>query len=276
MTEERWVPPSVRRGGEEAIAAYFTLHEGLTPWIEKPFWAWVDGVLLRRGLGPDEVLIARMGRALRVPIPSPLYMGFPEDLGADPWDIADYLLQHAGWSYGWELEEILSEGGSAWAVSEVGEARHALTRRVPEGVQLAAEEAFKAEKAGPTLAKAWETLYGRTPDPAAAYRLAVEAVEHVAVEVVDRHNSKASLGTVATRLYQQSGWHLPMTKEHPEVPSGRVVKDMCRVLWDGHAGRHGGDPHGPVSHEDAEVAVGLAVTLVHWFSRGLVRREESA
>lgn len=193
------------------------------------------------------------------------------------WDAVDYILglSHVVSCRPDDLELTLRLGGSAWAVGTL-DGEKALVRRVAEGVQDAAEEAFKVEKAGPELAKAWSALYGRNPDPGQAYQLAVKAVEHVAIPVVDPNNAKASLGTVASRLFQQEDWHLPMTKEHPEVSSREVVKDMCRVLWDGHAGRHGADAYGDVSQEDAEVAVGLAVTLVHWFSRGLVRREGSA
>ena len=63
-----------------------------------------------------------------------------------------------------------------------------------------------------------------------------------------------------------------MAKEHEETPTAEVLVGMLRTLWNGQHDRHdNGEPSvpGSVSITEATVAVGLAVTLVHWFSAGV-------
>ncbi|MET3895340.1 hypothetical protein [Micrococcus sp. UYEF12] len=270
MNDDDWAPLSVRTAGEAAMAEYWALDETLTPWLEQPVWKWVTSSFMQPGHIVDEELLRLMSFRLKIaPIAPGAISWLPKTIER-PWDVVDFLLHHGGHSDPEVLEEVLSLGGSAWTVTPV-EGAFALTKRISEGVQAAAEDAFRVDKAGPELVKAWQSLYGPAPDPVTAYQSAVKAVEHASIPLVDPNNLKASLGTVCTKLFQQDHWYLPMIKEHPEVSSRAVLKDMCRVLWDGHAGRHGGDSYGDVTQQDAEVAIGLAVTLVHWFSRGVVK-----
>lgn len=275
MTEDMWVPPSVAAGGEEAIRAYFTLHEGLPEWLAKPVWEWIYEALSLNEYEYNEPLIAEMGLALRTAIPGYRSSGWLQSTGVDPWDVVSFILRRSWLCDYPRLGKLLRAGGSVWTVTVLDGGGVALTRRVAEGVQAAAEAAFMDEKAGPDLAQAWEELYGRDPDPKQAYYLAVKAIEQVAIPEVTANDTKGTLGKVASRLRQDQKWSIPMTKATPEDTRELLAK-MVGLLPDGHAGRHGADRHGDVTERDAEVAVGLAVTLVHWVSRGLVRREESA
>lgn len=132
----------------------------------------------------------------------------------------------------------------------------------------------RSGRAGVRLAKAWESLYGLTPDPSAAYSHAIKAVEDAAIPVVSPTKPTATFGSVLGQMEQQGDWKLPMDREHPKAASGETLIGMMRMIWHGQHDRHGGQPSAPgnVSAEEAAVAVGLAVTLVSWFDAGLVVR----
>jgi hypothetical protein len=132
----------------------------------------------------------------------------------------------------------------------------------------------RAGRAGTRLAKAWEELYGLTPNASAAYRLAILAVEDAAAPVISPNNSNATLGTMLRQIEDQKDWRLPMEREHNRTSSSDVLVGMLRMLWHGQHDRHGGQPSAPgnVSIDEAQVAVSLAVTLVQWFDVGLIQR----
>lgn len=286
MAEEQevWRPFGVDTDDE--IAEYDALHEGVTPWLFTPLWGWVgDAIILRSQSGsyyPDSRMLHEMGQALRLSLPvlaaKPGYecVKILQQKGADATlPIADYLLAFAKQADPAALDAILRRSNSAWKVGKRA-GRYGLVRRVPEGVQVAADELMGgAGRAGVRLAKAWEALYGLNPDPSKAYSLAIKAVEDASVKLVCPKNAVPTLGTVIRDMENQKDWRLPMDQEHPKALSHDVVIGMLRVLWCGQHDRHGGgEPEKPgnVSHEEANVAVLLAVTLVGWFDAGLVAR----
>ena len=171
---------------------------------------------------------------------------------------------------------ILSRSNSAWKVGERA-GKRALVRRVPEGVQVAADAVMRSagRGAGVRLARAWEELYGLNPDPSKAYSLAIKAVEDATVKLVCSKHPAPTLGTVISDMENQKDWRLPMAREDSRALTKDVVIGMLRVLWCGQHDRHGsGEPEKPgnVSREEATVAVLLAVTLVGWFDAGIVAR----
>ncbi|TFV78290.1 hypothetical protein E4P39_03430 [Blastococcus sp. CT_GayMR19] len=296
MTEETWRPLGV--GTDEEIAEYDALHDGVPEWMSSAMWAWVrQGITVRRrypdGSGSvamlDSALAERMCQTLRIPLPTLRAAAVSVDTGhrhltaamtalhehPHPLQIVDYLLAHGGHAKPDELAEVLLCSRSAWEVGERA-GRPGLARRVPAGVQVAADSVMqRAGRAGARLAKAWEALYGIEPNSSEAYRLAILAVEDAAVSVVSPKNEKATLGTILRDVEQQGDWRLPMTREHEGAPSREVLVGMIRLLWHGQHDRHGGQPSAPgdVSFEEASVAVSLAVTLVQWFGAGLLSRE---
>jgi hypothetical protein len=191
-----------------------------------------------------------------------------------PLQVADYLLAHEGHAEAGELDALLARSKSAWEVG-TRSGRPGLVRRVPLGVQVAADSVMaRTGRAGVRLAKAWEELYGVVSNPSEAYRLAILAVEDAAVPIVSPKNLNATLGTVLKQIEDQKDWQMPMEREPASAPSGEVLAGMIRMLWHGQHDRHGGQPSAPgnVSVDEATVAVSLAVTLVHWFNAGVVRR----
>lgn len=287
MSDE-WRPLGVDDEGE--IAEYDALHDGVPDWMATAYWDWVYSALSTRvqfaGRNYPVLnanLTEQMGQTLKIPLPKlrdgpPSQDHRPRALGAlqkhsHPLQVADYLLaRNAGVAK--DLAGILERSKSAYTVGTRA-GKSGLVRRVAEGVQVAADAVMqRAGHAGARLAKAWEELYGLTPNPSEAYRFAILAVEDAAIPVVSSNNAKATLGTVLAQLENQKDWHLPMTREDPRALTGDVVIALIRMIWFGQHDRHGGQPSAPgnVSFDEAKVALSVAVTLVDWFSAGLARR----
>lgn len=295
MTEEAWRPLGVDTDDE--VAEYDALHDGIPSWMSAAYWAWVrDAVTIHlpspygSGRVPalDTAVAEHMSQRLRIPLPNlqvrtldyargqaqlkralEIFRAHPQ-----PLQIADYLLAHKGHANPRVLDDLLERSKSAWQVG-TRSGHPGLVRRVPVGVQVAADSVMaRTGRAGVRLAKAWEQLYGITPDASAAYGLAIKAVEDAAIPVVSPTNATATLGTVLSQIQDQGDWRLPIEREHEHAPSKEVLVGMMRMLWHGQHDRHGGQPSAPgnVSVQEATVAVSLAVTLVNWFDAGLIRR----
>ena len=295
MTEETWRPLGVETDAE--IAHYDALHDGVPDWMATAFWTWIrDSITVFRTFSDGsgrfpmvrEALTEEMCQTLKIALP-PIRMSKNGDAEGQAQfklamealtnsrkalAIADYLLAHAADAKDDVLSDVLSRSKSAWTVG-TRSGRRALTRRVPVGVQVAADTVMgRAGRAGARLGRAWEELYGLEPNPSTAYGLAIKAVEDAAIPVVSPTNTKATLGTVLAQIEQQGDWKLPMVREHDKAVSTEVLIGMMRLLWHGQHDRHGGPPSAPgdVSVAEATVAVSFAITLVNVFSSALVAR----
>jgi hypothetical protein len=186
--------------------------------------------------------------------------------------IADYVLgSEERPLYSARLEEILARSGSIWKVG-TRDGLAGLERRVPEGVQIAAEAVMASPTtAGALLSEAWHGAFGREPDFEEAYEKAIKAVEEAGYFIVTPANNKATLGTMARDMESQGDWKLELG-ENAKHPSGDVVCRMVRSLWEGQESRHGGNGYRKPTQGEAEAAVMLAVPLVQWFSSGAVAR----
>lgn len=197
-----------------------------------------------------------------------------------PLEIADYLLAFDEAAKADDLEAILARSKSAWTVGErLG--KRGLIRRVPSGVQDALDSVMaKSQHAGVHLAKAWEKLYGLTPEPSSAYGLAVKAIEDATVPLVCPKNPRRSLGTVVSTMESQRDWSLPIDRTDNRADPATTLIAMMRMVWVGQHDRHGGNGDeeeerfspGDVSFDEAVAAVSLAVTIVNLFDAGLVKR----
>ncbi|HMS48710.1 hypothetical protein [Candidatus Neomicrothrix sp.] len=294
MSEEPWRPLGV--DSEDEVAEYDALHDGVREWLDAPYWAWVlESLTTYRQFhnGSGRVAMLNIGLAeqmcqtLKIALPN-LRTALGHDNGRRQLEraeavlrrhphslqVADYLLAHDSSAAANSLDAVLERGKSAWAVG-TRSGRPGLVRRVPLGVQIAADSIMaRAGRAGVRLADAWGQLYGLASNASEAYRLAILAVEDAVIPIVSPTNRGATLGTVLRQLEDQGDWTLSLEREHSKAPTGEVVVSMMRMLWHGQHDRHGGQPSAPgdVSNEEAMVAVGLAITLVHWFNAGLVRR----
>jgi hypothetical protein len=270
-----WRPP----GSDPA--QFEALHDDIPPWMEVPFNTWMVAAV-----ESSRMTIAREYDTLSRRVP-PLHgsaaagiASVRRALGAtEVFEFVDYVVYRQSQratptelQSNRNLETILMQNGSAWRVGtragSVG-----LERRVPEGVQAAAEAAMTTTgTAGQLLSEAWRSTFGVSPDPSTAYSKAVKAVETAAIPVVLPANDRATLGTVIQTLNEQGDWKLPFTKEHADSPTNLLVVDMCRVLWSGQTDRHGANDSHPPTQAEAEAAVLLAVPLVQWFSNGSIAR----
>lgn len=173
-----------------------------------------------------------------------------------------------------ELEDMLTLAGSAYRVND---ARTGLELRVDATAQqavastLAAARTPQSGSAADHLAAAWKCAYGRDPDPSKAYSEAIKAVESAAQSLIQPKHAMATLGSMLGEIGQSPqrfATAIPAAGGGDDIA---LVADMMRRLWKGQTSRHGSQ--NPTRHEsqrEAEMAVHLAATLVHWFAAGLV------
>jgi hypothetical protein len=299
VSEQTWRPLGI--DSDEAIAEYDALHDGVPEWMKSFYWAWIRAAITEKKSTYSSItsgkvwikmldtdLTENMCLALKVRLPNLRTTDLRASTGREqldkaeavlrahrsPLQVADYLLAHGTHEEPGVLQDLLDRSKSAWTIGKRA-GRAGLVRRVPLGVQVAADDVMtRAGRAGIRLAKAWEELYGLSPDPSAAYSLAIKAVEDATVPLVTPADGLATLGKVIKVIEDQGDWNLPMAKAHTKAPPTDVLVGIMRMLWHGQHDRHGGQPSAPgnVSAEEASVAVGLAVTLVSWFDAGLVAR----
>jgi hypothetical protein len=172
------------------------------------------------------------------------------------------------------LNAIFEHAGSAYRVDDDG---RQLVLRVDPTVEAAFQATAEGAdpQAGEYLRRAWQHAYGLTPDPTAAYRDAVRAVEEAFVPVVSPNNPRASLGTVCRDLANQHAqWELGLVDEQDAPADISYLVGLLDQLWRGQRSRHGG---GSTSRDqtqtEAQAAVHLAALAVQWLSAGVLRRK---
>ncbi|GAA4267743.1 hypothetical protein [Frondihabitans peucedani] len=188
-------------------------------------------------------------------------------------NLLDYFASRSNFPRGQEhpLELILSDGGSAWTVSRWQTNSARLVKRVPNGVQEAVRGVLGAKDAASVkLQEAWLDAYGTNPRSSVAYSNAVVAVETAALSLIETGKDEPTLGTVITVLEASNPrWRLVL-RDNDKAPSAKSLATMMRVLWRGHASRHGRPDYTDATLEEARAAVILAATLVQWLTSGVV------
>jgi hypothetical protein len=176
-----------------------------------------------------------------------------------------------------DLELILHTGSSFLRMNNK---QDGLERRVDATVTAAFGSAVSAAavqrdagSAADQIRDAWKELYGVQPAPSAAYSLAIKAVESAAHATIEPNNVKATLGTMIGIL-KGAPHKFQLAVPGPSSTGGvEALTKMLELLWAGQTSRHGAQTAVRVeTQEQAEMAVHLAVTLVHWFSTGAVAR----
>lgn len=299
MTDEMWRPLGVET--DEEIAEYDALHDGVPEWMSTTFWEWIRESISEPHVQryayseekfrmPRTALLERMAHSLRISMPSAKWNEPDNYTGGQlvsramaalkahhlPLQIADFLLAFGNPNRD-VLQQMLQRSNSAWVIGK-REGHHGLVRRVPEGVQIAADATMASSgAAGARLAEAWESLYGVTPNESEAYRLSVKAVEAAAIPRVCPQDSKATLGKVINVIHNQAGWNVETGRADSSAPPVDVLLGMMRMLWTGQHDRHDGSPEAqtPMTFDQAAVAVHLASTLVAWFAGGYVTRNST-
>ncbi|MGH9015359.1 MAG: hypothetical protein ACRDZ1_15695 [Acidimicrobiia bacterium] len=270
------------------------LHEGVPPWLVGSLIDWlrrqcyVELVGWGAELNPDRVreLERRLHLSLGQATPDLLLDDLLEQLAAD----GTLLLRGVNVALGWygvgldnlsaeverelaELENALQQAGSAWKIGYSATRGWGLERRVDETVAEAARaEMSVGRRPSEHLAEAWRHLYGRQPSPGPAYDEAVKAVEAAAIPIVCPEDKSATLGKIIGLVRSEPDrWALALQPHDGEGVSR--LRAMLELLWKSQR-RHGTpDRMAPrsASPEEAEAAVLLAMTLVHWLTTGAMR-----
>jgi hypothetical protein len=193
--------------------------------------------------------------------------------------VVDYSLAEKGRFSANEgtLKKVLADGRSMYEPVQRTNC-YRLASRVPEGAHDAAEQLMALEtSAGLLLRKAWSKVYDLEPDDSGAYAAAVKAVEAAALPAL---GIDKDIGTVDTAIRaiqaKDSTWRLPFKREHTEYPSKDVLLGLLKSIYRGQRDRHGNVTYTDVTHQEAQAAVLLAVTLVGWFSGKLVQERDIA
>jgi hypothetical protein len=175
------------------------------------------------------------------------------------------------------LAQMLDEGASAYMIDVPG---NRLVHRTDPTSAAAYDQARAAAQAKPDagsaaiqIQTAWSALHALHPDPPTAYRQAVTAVESAAHAIIEPNNAGATMGTMLGQLRSN------LTKYALAIPGRSGAGDitpliaMMELLWTGQTSRHGSqNPSRPETLDEATMAVHLAITLVHWFATGGIRR----
>lgn len=262
-----------------------TLFEGMPPHIEVPLREWITNsmyeelalrVCLRLNYSkssPSDVAFRADSDELLDIVAAMLWGGLkPYDRGgrkyADRVTVAPQVAQ---------LSTILNDGRSVYRVR--GDKR-GLERRTDAVVTASAKQVIDAteasgrDKAAQFLREAWASTYGLHPEPGDAYADAVRAVEEVANPLLLPRSPAPTLGAVRSTLVQgRANYELVIADKDALPASIDMVIEMISTLWFGHRDRHAGHPTSiPITQESAEMALHTAITLVHYFNSGAIRR----
>lgn len=171
------------------------------------------------------------------------------------------------------LQSILTESSSAFAVDFSDGMR--LIQRVDKTAEQASTDALaQVGHASGLLNTAWSETFKREADPSSAYRDAVLAVESVACRAITPSDQRPSLGKAISQLQSTLTTWTVATLGDQQQASAETLLAMLKMVWQNHQNHIGADgaPPQPASQEEAEAVLFLAVTIVQWFERGLVKR----
>jgi hypothetical protein len=274
-----WVPRSIR-GNAEAEKTYETLEEGVPGWLRTPLWGWVASRIASQTDVTELLLLVQS--ALRRELDFTYgTAGAEEDLrnqfDADDdfaLDVVDLLLLASSSEDGERLDFILQVAGSVWRVGDGEADRLELQRRIDSAVAEGADNELRGvSNASAHLRRAWSALYGRAPNPALSYSEAVKAIEAASKATLLPTDAVYTLGKgIIAMRNKPDKWTVAI--DHPEDDNSlSTIIAMAETVWRRQHNRHGSDDHDlDVTMEAAEVALHLALTLVHVFSSGRVRR----
>lgn len=272
---------------DEDPETFHTLVDGVPDWIRSSIERWLVSAYTQLNLAGDRVrnpnrmrrycIASRNGKYETLFTqhgPSLMFKLLDDDelLNFIEWTVYDNSQSTRLTSENLSLDRILSDGGSKWKIG-TRDGLPGLEQRVPEGVQLNAEQAMNTPgNAGKLLAEAWHATYGINPNPELGYSKAVKAVEAAARPLVSPKNATATLGNIVGQMRADKDWDMVLIKKHPQNPTDKVLIDLMQALWSGQRKRHGDDDTQEIQSAEAETAVSLAVTLVNLFAGNLIQR----
>lgn len=183
--------------------------------------------------------------------------------------LIDFLLSEMSSGYQPDannLREILESGGSIWTVGERNGTR-GLERRVSKPVSALAETLIsKDDAAAQYLNIAWKNCYGIDPDPDISYSNSVKAVESKLLHRISPNDSVATLGKALGILRTREKWRLSIEPQDKRSDEDDLFYQMIRALWEGQTNRHGDNVVRSQTQQEAEIAVTLAMSIIHLFN----------
>lgn len=282
-TDKPFVPFSVRRGARSP-EDLSVLHPGIPIHLRPSLLGWVSSVIsdygfegyLQRRLqvnprdwGSQTVFeAASKDDDLMLDVVDAILQRFPV-----LYESSDYIVQNYVQGLVTALDGMLTESSSAYAV-DLSDGAH-LTQRVDRTAEQAFDNAVElAGQASELLKKAWVATFKRDPDPSSAYRDAVFAVESVACQMFIPADHRPTLGKAISHLQNTLSTWTVATLDDQQQASAETLLAMLRTVWQNHE-RHvgqGGAAPDLANQQEAEAVLFLAVTIVQWFERGLVRK----
>lgn len=296
MTSAPWQRLSARQQG---LAVEKALYEGVPEHLDQPMRVWVYKALAGGGTALVAVKLRMTIDYARAEGDGARFLAFSprgDELldvvdailgGSGPWPNPNpwggstpYQIHRAKAQLLRDLTLMLDEGASAYRINDdqTGLIRwvDATATGAAADAELAAGALPTAGSAAPQLATAWDAAYRLHPDPPAAYKDAIRAVESAAHAIVEPNNRSATLGTMLGQLRAQPQRYAVAIPGPDGTGSIEPLIAMMELLWRGQTSRHGAQTATRAETlEEARMAVHLAVTLVQWFTTGAVRRMPS-
>ncbi len=292
---EPFVPLLVRHGIDER--EFTALSISVEPHLVKPLWRWclphithepLHDVLRKQGLGWEAAAEAahelrhdyeeglnpqgrRMCLALRLPVDSDAELATAIESRPDTLlDIIDWLLRSGTLddeadATAQQLEQMLLDGGSAWAVAPD---LNGLVQRVSAAETADVHMAMSSDdQAAAHIAAAWNAAWRREPSPSDAYSAAVKALESVLAPIVTPNDPRPTLGKmIAAMRDKPEKWATRFRGVETVGALTEIVDEVWRAQY-----RHGGGQGDPNTLDEARDAVSLAVTLTAMCRRGFLR-----
>ncbi|TSI12645.1 hypothetical protein [Brevibacterium aurantiacum] len=273
--DEKW-RPVVPTGREDILNEEFPsyLREAVFPWLAKQAkvnggWVYADFFVEFQNSYRDSIGFQSGGyHDWRNTILPHIRTLDDEDFT----NIIDFALSRSRYrSSNEELENSLSNGGSAWTIMPWGTNANRLARRVAPGVMNSVRPALSAQdSASIKLQEAWHDAYGVAPRASTAFFHAVVAVEIAALSVIDAGTDEPTMANLFSILESpKPKWQL-VFRDNEKAPGGKTLAAMLRTLWRGHGSRHGSADYKDATLNEARAAVILAATLVQWFTSGVI------
>lgn len=170
------------------------------------------------------------------------------------------------------LADTLTLGGSAWMVAPDSKS---LVRRVDStAVAQFAAATTPVDVASEELREAWNSAYGRNPNPAQAWNHAIKACEALLIPLVCPKKDKANLGSVAGYLKSAPhAWNFTLPDTPNSIGGVQILEQMLRLIWPDPKRHSDGTARPPATQLQAESALQVAVTIVQLVrSNALVKR----
>ncbi len=285
MHDDTWVPLHIREAAPEAREKYLALVESMSPALKADL---IDYVLIH--VRDRQNLTGRYLRPSAVwPIEQALRLQLAHGDGIDSFkqsleqldqlrflSVVDFVVAHSD-EGDWEQLEALHQAmlRSRFNYMVDREARQ-LRRVLPAGVEEVVRAALGVPAARAYMREAVHWATGLKPDPLKACDAMVRALEAVVLPAVAPNDAKATLGKILGQLRANTlslSVGLPRSSQASEATfrPPEVVRGMLELVWSSYE-RHATRDAAPPTVEAAQSLLGVAGTLVDWFSTGIVKK----